>query len=202
MKASLILFIILFSSNVFYAQETEEELSILKDIQLRQTNMAKASMISLNSWAIANITYGTIANFNSSGEAKYFHQMNAIWNVVNLGIGIPGIIGAYKKQTPLNFKDLYEYQQRIEKVYFLNIGLDAAYITGGVALRLFGNDKPTEVRHRLQGYGNSLLMQGGYLLVHDIALLLMYKSNTKLFEQSWKHVKFSSYGLNFKVEFD
>ena len=164
--------------------------------------MAKASMISLSSWAIANITYGTIANFNSEGEAKYFHQMNAIWNVVNLGIGIPGIIGAYKKQTPLNFKELYEYQQRIEKVYFLNIGLDAAYITGGVALRLFGNDKQTEVRHRLQGYGNSLLMQGGYLLVHDIAMLLMYKSNTKLFEQIWKHVKFSSYGLNLMVEFD
>ncbi len=174
----------------------------LEDIQLRQSNIAKTSMISLNSWALGNIAYGTIANFNSTGEAKYFHQMNAIWNVVNLGIGIPGIISAYKKRDPMNFKELYSYQHRMEKIYFINAGLDVAYITGGIALRLFGNDKATDVRYRLQGYGNSLIMQGAYLLIHDIAAILMYKTNTRIFEKAWGHVKFSSTGLNLKLEFD
>ena len=181
---------------------SQESLDLnLRDIQTRQENMGKASMISLNSWAIANIGYGAVANFNSTGEAKYFHQMNAIWNVVNLGIGIPGIIKAYKKKDQMNLLELNEYQHKLEKVYFINAGLDVAYISCGLALRAFGENKPTDVRHRLQGYGNSLLMQGGYLLIHDVAMILMYKSNHRLFSKSWKQVKISSVGLNLRIEF-
>jgi len=172
----------------------------LLNIQTRHSNMAKTSMISLNTWAVGNITYGTIANFNSSGEAKYFHQMNAIWNVVNLGFGIPGIIGAYKKESPKTLKEIYDYQHKIEKVYLINTGLDVAYIASGLALRNFGNNKTGEARLRLKGYGNSLMMQGVYLLIHDIAMLIMYKSNTKLLNAQWKNVKITSYGLNLKIE--
>lgn len=172
----------------------------LLNIQTRQSNMAKTSMISLNSWAIGNIAYGTIANFNSNGEAKYFHQMNAIWNIVNLGIGIPGIIGAYKKHDPKSLKEIYDYQNKIEKVYLINTGLDLAYIASGLALRNFGEKKTGLTRLRLKGYGNSIMMQGGYLLIHDIAVLLMYKSNVKLIDAKWKNVKITSYGLNLKIE--
>lgn len=179
------------------AQDIGNELA---NIQTRHSNMAKTSMISLNTWAIGNITYGTIASFNSNGEAKYFHQMNAIWNIVNLGIGIPGIIGAYKKNEPKTLKELYDYQHKIEKVYLINTGLDVAYVAGGLAIRNFGNSRTGEARLRLKGYGNSLMMQGGYLLLHDIAMLIMYKSNTKLLDAQWKNVKITSYGLNLKIE--
>ena len=172
----------------------------LLNIQSRQQNMGKMSMISLNSWAVANIGYGSIATFNSTGEAKYFHQMNAIWNVVNLGIGIPGIISAYKNQQPKNLLELNEYQHKLEKVYFINAGLDVAYIAAGGALRLAGANKSANIKRRLQGYGNSLLMQGGYLLIHDIAMILLYKTNGKLLTKSWDKVSISTYGLNLKIE--
>lgn len=198
MKSILcVLLIVGFSS---FGQENSNLKDDLLNIQTRQSNMAKTSMISLNSWAIGNITYGTIANFNSSGEAKYFHQMNAIWNVVNLGIGIPGIIGAYKKESPKTLKEIYDYQHRIEKLYLINTGLDVAYIASGLALRNFGENKTGTARLRLKGYGNSIMMQGGYLLIHDIAVLLMYKSNIKLLNAKWKNVKITSYGLNVKIE--
>lgn len=198
MKMTYIILII--ASFSVCGQEALDLQNDLLNIQTRQSNMAKASMISLNTWAVGNIAYGTIANFNSSGEAKYFHQMNAIWNVVNLGIGIPGIIGAYKKGEPKTLKELYDYQHKIEKVYLINTGLDVAYIASGLALRNFGQNKAGEARLRLKGYGNSLMMQGGYLLIHDIAMLLMYKSNVKLLDAKWKDVKFTSYGLNLKIE--
>ena len=158
-------------------------------------------MISLSSWAIANIGYGSIATFHSNGEAKYFHQMNAIWNVVNLGIGIPGIIGAYKKQQPKSLLELNEYQHKLEKVYFINAGLDVAYIATGGILRLAGSNKSLDIKNRLKGYGNSLLMQGGYLLFHDIAMILLYKTNGKLLSKTWSKVTISTYGLNLKVQF-
>ena len=200
MKYLLLILIITLNCEKSHGQEDTLR-SLINEIQLRQSNIGKTTMISLNSWAIGNITYGTIANFNSTGEAKYFHQMNAIWNVVNLGIGIPGIIGAYKKKSPMSFQEVNNYQHRLEKIYFINAGLDVAYITGGVALRLFGSDKPTEVRYRLQGYGNSLIMQGAYLLIHDIAAILIHKTNTRLLNKAWEHVHLSSNGFNLKLEF-
>ena len=183
-----------------FAQDNLNFDTDLLDIQERHSNISKTSMISLNTWAVGNITYGTIANFNSSGEAKYFHQMNAIWNVVNLGIGIPGIIGAYKKESPKTLKEIYDYQNKLEKVYLINAGLDVAYIASGLALRNFGENKTGETRLRLKGYGNALMMQGAYLLLHDIAAILMYNSNVKLLDKKWKDVKITSYGLNLKIE--
>ena len=57
-------------------------------------------MLSLGSWASANIVGSGIGWARSySEENKYFHQMNVMWNLVNLGLAIPGYIKA-KKTTP------------------------------------------------------------------------------------------------------
>lgn len=200
MKALLFISLNLLHLFNSYAQQTNALNLELQNIHKRQVNIGKTSMISLNSWAITNIGYGTIASTQANGEAKYFHQMNAIWNVVNLGIGIPGIISAYKKNQPKDLFELNEYQHKIEKVYLINTGLDIAYIASGLALRNFGESKTGEPRLRLKGYGNAIMMQGGYLLIHDIAVLLMYKSNVKLLNKTWKNVKISSSGLNLKIE--
>ena len=198
---SLLIPLICIINTICFSQDQNTLEFDLQNIQSRQQNMGKLSMISLNSWAVANIGYGSIATFNSTGEAKYFHQMNAIWNVVNLGIGIPGIIGAYKKQQPKNLLEINEYQHKLEKIYFINAGLDVAYMAAGGALRLAGANKNTDTRHRLKGYGSSLLMQGGYLLIHDIAMIILYKTNGKLLSKSWDKVSISTYGLNLKVQF-
>ncbi len=161
----------------------------LQDIQLRQTNFNKTAMITLNSWAVGNIAYGTIACSQTNGEAKYFHQMNAIWNVVNLGIGIPGIIGAYKVQGQQSFETLFKNQKKMETIFLFNAGLDVAYMTAGVALRDYGKSLTGTDAMRFKGYGSSLIFQGGFLFAHDLAMFFMLKSNTKLFDKEWKNVR-------------
>ena len=47
-------------------------------------------MLSLGTWAGANITAGTIGWATAQQpELKAFHQMNVMWNAVNLGLAIP-----------------------------------------------------------------------------------------------------------------
>lgn len=184
-----------------YAQTIDSVSINLEDIQLRQTNFNKIAMISLNSWAVGNIAYGTVANFQTTGEAKYFHQMNAIWNVVNLGIGIPGIIGAYKHHDQMNFEQLYKSQRKMETIYLVNAGLDVAYMTAGVASRLYANQKTGTDYYRFKGYGSSLILQGGYLFAHDLAMFILLKTNTKLFDKEWKKVKLTSVGFGVTIKF-
>lgn len=204
MKNTLSFFIgiiILFLSiNNSFSQYIDSSGMNLKDIQLRQTNFNKISMISLNSWAVANIGYGTIASFNSGGEAKYFHQMNAIWNTVNLGIGIPGIIGAYKKRDQMGFEQLYKSQQKMQTIYLFNAGLDVGYMMAGLSARLYGKTMTGTDAMRFKGYGSSLIMQGGYLFVHDLASFILLKTNTTLLDKEWGRVRFVGTGavLEFK----
>ena len=54
----------------------------------------ESAMLVLGTWAAGNILIGTYGNFEASGEAKYFHQFNAAWNVVNLGIATFGYFNA------------------------------------------------------------------------------------------------------------
>ena len=75
----------------------------------------KNGMYVLGSWAVLNIVSGTIGNFSTSGRTKYFHQMNAVWNSVNLGIAVfslmnlPGndltLIDSFKEYSNLQAGD-------------------------------------------------------------------------------------------------
>lgn len=52
----------------------------------------KSGLVVLSSWAAVNITAGSIGWATAKGERKYFNQMNVFWNIVNLGIALPGLI--------------------------------------------------------------------------------------------------------------
>jgi len=201
MKSTIALIAFTFLFSQLSAQKADSVSTNLVDLQLRQTNFNKIAMVSLNTWAVGNIAYGTIANFQTTGEAKYFHQMNAIWNVVNLGIGIPGIVGAYKQREQMNFEQLYKSQRKMETIYLVNAGLDVAYMTAGVASRLYANQKTGTDNYRFKGYGTSLILQGGYLFAHDLAMFILLKTNTKLFDKEWKKVKLTSVGFGVTLKF-
>ena len=61
----------------------------------------ETAMLVLGTWAAGNILIGTCGNFKASGEAKYFHQFNAMWNVVNLGIAAFGYFNAVNSDPAL-----------------------------------------------------------------------------------------------------
>ncbi len=201
MKCIALALSLLFSSQGFSQTVNKDSTrrSELANIQLRQSNFNKMAMWSLNSWAVGNITYGSIAHFQTNGEARYFHQMNAIWNVVNLGIGIPGIIGAYKNHPAQSFEEIYKTQRRYEAIYLFNAGLDVGYIAGGFALREYGKRLEGTNGLRFRGYGSALIFQGGYLFLHDLALFFLLKSNTPLLDKEWDHLHLSYTGTSIRL---
>jgi hypothetical protein len=60
----------------------------------------------------------------------------------------------------------------------LNAGLDVAYIATGFYLK--ERSKNSSSSERLRGYGNSLLLQGGFLLMFDVALYFIHQNNADL----------------------
>ncbi len=174
--------------------------SILEDVNLRQTNISRMGMCSLTGWAAGNMATGGIMMGQTTGQERYFHQMNLFWNVVNLGIGIPGLIGTYKHR-PGDFESTYKYQKRLETIYALNAGLDIGYVASGWALNNFGKTKEGELGERLKGYGNSLVMQGAYLFLHDAIMFMIYRSNNKRLDVVWKNVTIRPTGLGMVMEF-
>jgi hypothetical protein len=139
----------------------------------------ETAMLVLGSWAAGNIFAGTYGNFKASGEAKYFHQFNAAWNIVNLGIAAFGYFNAVNSDpsSMTNLEILNDYNS-LQSFLLLNAGLDAAYIMTGFYLKERAKNSPSA--ERLKGYGNSLLLQGGFLLAFDIALYFIHQSNANI----------------------
>lgn len=187
-------------STMAQSDSLSQNASILLDVNQRQTNISRMGMISLTGWATGNMAVGGIGMGQTTGQEKYFHQMNLFWNIVNLGIAIPGLIGTYKDR-PGDFESTVKYQKRLENVYVLNAGLDIGYMATGWALNNFGKTKEGELSERFKGYGNSLVMQGAYLFVHDLIMYSLYRSNNRRLDVVWKHVRIEPMGLGVKVHF-
>ena len=71
-------------------------------------------------------------------------------------------------------------QHQIEKILLLNTGLDLAYLATGLYLKERGQRLNND---RNKGYGNSLLLQGAFLLVFDLIQYGQHRKNTKWLEQ-------------------
>lgn len=149
-------------------------------IALDRYNQNKTNMTILAAWAGVNIIQGSISATNATGSGPYFFRMNAYWNVVNLGIASLGLFQLRKelnKQYSLTQNHLA--QQKLEKILLLNTGLDLAYITTGLLLKENGN-RTSNLRNT--GFGNSLLLQGAFLLVFDLVQYGNHRRNSKLLE--------------------
>jgi hypothetical protein len=142
-------------------------------------NINESAMLMLGGWAAGNILVGTYGNFKANGEIKYFHQFNAMWNVVNLGIASFGYFNAINSDpaTMTNLEILNDYNS-LQNFLLLNAGLDVAYIMTGFYLK--ERAKNSASAERLRGYGNSLILQGGFLLVFDIALYFIHQNNANI----------------------
>jgi hypothetical protein len=142
-------------------------------------NINESAMIVLGGWAAGNILLGTYGNFKSTGEAKYFHQFNAMWNVVNLGIASFGYFNAINSDpaSMTNVEIIKDFNS-LQNFLLLNAGLDVAYIATGFYLK--ERSKNSSSSERLRGYGNSLLLQGGFLLAFDIALYFIHQNNANI----------------------
>ncbi len=173
----LFLALLLIPISQLIAQENISD-SLMSFHQSRM-NINESAMLVLGGWAAANILVGTYGNFKASDEAKYFHQFNAMWNVVNLGIAAFGYFNALNSNpSSMTNLEIVKDFNSLQNFLLLNAGLDAAYIMTGFYLK--ERSKSSSSAERLRGYGNSLLLQGGFLLLFDVSLYFIHQSNANI----------------------
>ena len=160
-------------------------------------------MIGLGSWASMNIIGSGIGWVTSKHEEnKYFHQMNVMWNLVNLGLSVPGYIKAKKGDANLSLFNTLEEQRKTETVFLINAGIDLAYISSGILLRNRAA-QDSDNANQLLGYGNSMLLQGGFLLLFDwIAYGVHRKHSKSILTPLIQKIEPSDLGIGIKYKLD
>lgn len=177
------------------------QLSDLQQFNQLRLQKQKVSMLVLGSWAVGNMALGLGLYNQHQGEERYFHLMNAGWNVVNLGLATAGYLSAIKTD-PASF-DLFQTineQHKLQKIFLFNAGLDVGYILGGLYLR----ERSLRVEknaERLRGFGKSIILQGGFLFAFDLAAYLVQASGNKAIAPLLSNLQFSGQSIGFLVQF-
>ena len=143
-----------------------QELADLDVINQTRLDYNQQGMLILGTWAVVNLILGALASFRTRGQTQAFHQTNAYWNVVNLGIAAYGFWQA-SQVAVLNFWEVLVAQQQIEKVLLANSALDFGYIALG--LYLIERGRRLE-KDKWVGFGKSIVLQGAFLLLFDAIL--------------------------------
>jgi hypothetical protein len=146
------------------AQNTPDD---WRQLDRQRVDHQRTAMLLLGGWAIGNIGLGLGLRAGRDGEARRFHEMNALWNTVNLGIAGLGYLSLLRADLPPDaFASLRE-NTGFAKVLLFNAGLDVGYLMGGLYLRERAK-RPDADQDQLRGYGNAILLQGGFLFVFDL----------------------------------
>lgn len=174
MKKILLLLCTMAVSIAAFSQQNE-----LISFEKQRQHITRKSMIVLGGWSAANIISSAFATKTHNQEMRYFHQMNVQWNSINLVFAALGYWGADKQDMgkPTTLSSVLKHQGGSEKTYMLNIGLDAAYIVGG--LYMTERSKSRLNPAKLKGYGNDIMVQGGFLLIFDTVNYLLHHKHGK-----------------------
>jgi len=174
MRKYILFAVLIFVVNTLSAQDSTK---FLYNYNYNRIKTTKTAMVVLGGWGAANIAAGLIGRSQTTGEARYFHEMNAIWGAVNLGIATASYLGN-RKLNPgkYNWQESLHEQRKIEKIYLINGGLDLAYIGTGIFLQERGRNRQKD---QLKGYGTSLITQGAFLLLYDGVNYMIHRHHRK-----------------------
>lgn len=166
MKKLLTIILIIISCHAFAQQDS------LKAYNASRIHITSNGMEVLGSWGIVNTFGGGLAWATSTTpQSRYFFQMNTVWGTVDFVTAILGYTGTNNnKNKKLTAAQTLQEQERIEKIFKVNSYLDFAYLGAGLYLTVEGGSRNSPI---MKGYGESVLLQGGFLLIFDE---LMYKS--------------------------
>jgi hypothetical protein len=113
------------------------------------------------------IYYDSLVSKNQWCEpTKYSY----VWNKVNLGIAGFAIHNNIQVDPlTIGSEEALAEARNLEKILLINSGLDVGYIGAGFLLKHLASDSEKR-KYLLTGYGNSLILQGSFLLVFDLIL--------------------------------
>jgi len=169
-----------------------------EELNISRLTSQKRALWTLGGWAAANIVVGVGASFASQGHWKHFHQFNAAWNSVNLALAGFGLRDVYAAD-PAAFSGLETLQEieSLQKILLLNTGLDLAYLAVGGWLVTRAQVPDVKRPDMLKGFGNSLFLQGGFLLVFDSVFYLVLNSPRKQSLKWLEQLTVTGLGVNY-----
>lgn len=151
----------------------------LVNFNKERCTLDKALMLTLGSWASANAITGSIGWTTAKNpEMKSFHQMNVMWNAVNLGLAVPGYLKARNAKAVMSLSATLSEQQKTERIFLFNSGLDIAYITVGFLLRSMALNQQAKA-DQLNGFGKGLILQGSFLFAFDLTAFALHHRHGK-----------------------
>lgn len=194
MKRVLLGLIIIVASLEVNAQNAEEFFA-------KSSNINKTGMMILGGWAISNIAYGAYGNFSFENERKYFNQMNMMWNFVNLGIAG---FALYQSQitdiSSLTIEQMVDNHTKTQNLYLINAGLDILYMAGGMYM-IHASKTSKNQQMRLKGYGQSVILQGGFLFAFDLVMYAIQRNHLISFNSSAYNLTVNPMGVGLTLNF-
>jgi hypothetical protein len=149
------------------------------DFQKEFNSINESLMLGLGSYAVANFAISGAGYFSSEDEyTKRFHEMNVMWNTVNIGLALPGYIKARRGGQPMTREEILKAQKKTESIFLVNDVLDVGYIAAGIWMREVAPNK-LDQEELFKGYGNSLILQGSFLLVFDALAYYIHHNHGK-----------------------
>src|SRR5438552_3006409 len=141
----------------------------LRELNRDRLRTNRLAMGVLAGWAAANIASGVLGGaLDRDPQRQALFFTNAAWNVVNALLAGMALYGNLTTDpAALDFKASVAAAAKVEKIYLVNAGLDAGYVVAGVLLWQLG---AARLDPRLDGVGQSVLVQGICLLVFDTVM--------------------------------
>lgn len=169
----------------------------LTEINQERLQINKIGMMTLGGWALGNIAVNGFMAGSATGSRKHFHLGNVYWNLVNISLAGFGFYQALAADpTSLSMAESIKGHYGIQKILLFNAGLDIGYIATGLFLKERSKNVSRN-NDRLMGYGNALLLQGGFLFAFDLVLFLVHQS-----QSAWvENITFNSDGLGLVFNF-
>lgn len=163
----------------FGALQAQDINTALLDFNQARIDHQRTAMLTLGGWAVANIATGLSLRGSAEGSTKHFHEMNALWNVVNLGIAGVGYYAVTRENHDAmdSFATIQEHY-KFEKVLLLNAGLDVGYLLGGLYLTERAK-RPGVNTDQFRGFGQSIMLQGGFLFLFDLVNYFIASGRTE-----------------------
>lgn len=159
--------------------------SNIDSLAVERDKISKTSLHVLGAWAGLNILQSSISLVNAENDSKYFFRTNIYWNSVNVAIAGLGLMQLRKQsQKTLTLQQQLHKQNQVEKVLLFNTGLNVAYITTGLYLKERAGSRANS--DQLKGTGNSLILQGCFLLVLDGVQYVLQRKNGRMMQKHFE----------------
>jgi hypothetical protein len=136
--------------------------------------LQRVGMATLGGWAVTNlVSNSTLLLAAEDEEWAGFATMNLGWGGINLGLSVLGYLS--RDTAPDEPASRLRRQRAWEHAYLFNAGVDVGYVFAGLWLREVA--RRTERGDRIRGFGSAIIVQGSALLVFDLVMFLLHRSN-------------------------